>query len=213
MGQPYTRTFFETFEDVARAAAHVVMPIVLDLVRPSSVIDVGCGEGIWLEVCRTLGIENVTGLDGAYVASDLRRVANFIEADLAWPLHAVGTFDLAISLEVAEHLPHARGASFVADLTALAPVVLFSAAIPFQGGNRHVNERWQDEWAAEFARHDYLPIDAIRPAVWTDRRVKWYYAQNTILYARRTTIDSQVRLAEAYARTKGAPIRVVHPTK
>ena len=44
------------------------------------------------------------------------------------------TYDLAICVEYAEHLPEARAASFIGDLTKLAPAIAFSAAIPGQGG-------------------------------------------------------------------------------
>jgi hypothetical protein len=89
-----------------------------------------------------------------------------------------------MSLEVAEHLPVERASGFVADLVRLAPAVLFSAAIPAQGGIDHVNERWQSWWADHFAIHGYAARDVIRPLIWDDDRVAVWYRQNTILYVR-----------------------------
>jgi SAM-dependent methyltransferase len=212
--QTYTRAFFEALEDVALQSAREVVPIVTDLVQPRSVVDVGCGEGIWLTVFQEQGISDVIGVDGAYVPPDLRKVpsALFVEHDLARPLALPRKFDLAVSVEVGEHLPEARAASFVADLTRLAPLVLFSAAIPFQGGD-HLNEQWQDYWAYHFNVQDFVPIDCVRRRVWTNPQVKWYYAQNILLYGRRSVVESTSALAAAYEASREWPLRIVHPVK
>src|SRR5271165_3642324 len=86
-------------------------------------------------------------------------------------------FDLAISLEVAEHLDSKYASSFVAALLKSSPVVCFSAAIPFQDGVNHVNEQWPDYWARLFASHDYLAIDCIREKIWDNEKVELWYAQ------------------------------------
>ena len=70
----------------------------------------------------------------------------------------------------------------VASLTDLAPIVLFSAAIPGQGGEAHINEQWQDYWAERFAKKGYVTVDCIRPRVWTNPQVQYWYAQNMLLY-------------------------------
>ena len=71
-----------------------------------------------------------------------------------------------------------------ADLVALAPHVLFSAAVPGQGGNNHINEQWQSYWADRFAAHGYGPRDIVRPAVRDDRSVAYWYRQNAVLYSK-----------------------------
>ena len=82
-----------------------------------------------------------------------------------------------------EHLSPGRADGFVADLCRLAPLVLFSAAIPHQGGDHHVNEQWQSYWAERFGALSYRPIDLVRPAIWKDERIPWFYRQNYLLYA------------------------------
>jgi len=72
--------------------------------------------------------------------------------------------------------------SFVADLVAMAPAVLFSAAIPGQGGVGHRNEQWPSWWAGHFATHGYLAYDVVRPAIWTDEAIPAWYRQNIVLY-------------------------------
>ena len=90
-------------------------------------------------------------------------------------------------------MPPERGERFVADLVALAPVVLFSAAIPGQGGTDHINEQWQDYWARLFAKHDYVALDFLRLKFWNDSRIEWWYRQNIILYVRRDRVEADPR--------------------
>lgn len=111
-----------------------------------SAVDFGCRGGSWLSVFRDLGVETVYGIDGDWVdVSQLRiPVECFHAVALDGPLSLPSRFDLAICLEVAEHLPPERVMSFIGELCAAAPVVLFSAAIPHQGGVNHVNKQWPD---------------------------------------------------------------------
>ncbi|MGI8498884.1 MAG: class I SAM-dependent methyltransferase [Gemmatimonadaceae bacterium] len=211
----YDRQFFERSESVSLASARVIVPIIMDLVHPASVVDVGCGEGLWLTVFQQQGAPEIFGLDGSFMDEDLLKIPRerFRATDLRLPLDVGRRFDLAVSVEVAEHLPASRAASFVKDLTSLAPLVLFSAAIPHQGGVAHLNEQWQDHWAELFAVHDYIPIDCVRCRVWSDPRVAWYYAQNMILYGGRDLVGSDPALAAAYERSRSWPLRIVHPNK
>ena len=55
-------------------------------------------------------------------------------------------FDLALCLDVTEHLPRECADPLVTLLTSLAPVVAFSAAIPVQDSYNHVNCQWPAYW-------------------------------------------------------------------
>jgi hypothetical protein len=111
-----------------------------------------------------------------------------------------------LSLEVAEHLPPERAQSFVADLVALAPAVLFGAAIPGQGGVNHLNEQWQSYWAAHFASHGYASFDVVRPAIWNDAAIPAWYRQNAVLY-----LDAPSAAALALTPTPAHLLDCVHP--
>jgi SAM-dependent methyltransferase len=186
-------------------SARAMLPVVLDLLAPASILDVGCGTGVWLHVAGDHGIHDVLGVDGGtgelVIGSE-----KFTRVDLEQPLDVGRRFDLAISMEVAEHLAPSRAPSFVDDLCRAADVVLFSAAIPGQGApgsGEHPNEQWQSYWAGLFAERGYRTIDAIRPVIWNDSRIAFWYRQNAFV-----ALAPSVRLDLAGDRT----IRdVVHP--
>ena len=199
--------------DARIGCARIMLPPLLRMIQPSSVLDVGCGLGAWLTVAGEQGIGEVLGMDGPWIDRSLLHIdsAAFRHVDLAAPFSAGRRFDLCISLEVAEHLPPTSADGFVASLVSHADVVLFSAAIPGQGGNGHINEQFQDFWAHRFARHDYVAFDLVRRQVWLDPDVFWWLQQNTILYVRRTRIPGFPALTSA---TVAEPhmLPLVHPS-
>ena len=168
----------------AAATAGIIVPLIVDLIRPATVLDVGCGSGGWVSAFLGRGVD-ATGVDAAHLPLDTLKFdrSRFIVHDLRRPLDLGRHFDLVLCLEVAEHLPPHVADTLIATLVRHAPVVLFSAAIPGQGGLEHVNERWQSYWAATFRSHGYEPIDCVRPRVWEHSEVACWYAQNMLLYA------------------------------
>jgi SAM-dependent methyltransferase len=180
----YTREYYAAVGADAQGSALVILPAVFAVLdRPTSVIDVGCGTGEWLAQCARLGTTDVVGVDQvSYHPSMTIRRSAYRQTDLERGIAMERDFDLALCLEVAEHLSLDGGRGLVKDLTKLADVVLFSGAIPGQGGLGHRTERWQSFWAAEFGSHGFRPLDFVRSTVWMDQRVQWWYAQNTVLY-------------------------------
>lgn len=209
----YTAEFFEQLRDGCSRSAEVIVPIILQLLPVRSAIDVGCGEGVWLSVFRKLGVEDVFGIDGDYIARTALKIPEtcFRAADLSAPLSLDRTFDLAVSLEVAEHLTPESAPGFVESLTRLAPAVLFSAAIPFQGGTNHVNEQWPEYWAELFRRHGYLAVDTIRRRIWRNSAVESWYAQNTLLFVRPELLERHPMLQAESERTDPDQLSVIHP--
>lgn len=214
----YSSEFFANRAGAALGSARVVAPLVHRWVSPRSVLDIGCGTGSWLRAFAELGVDDVLGIDGDYVDRAALEIPadRFIAADVSRPLDLSAArngrgFDLAVSLEVGEHLPKECSHTLVESLARAAPVVLFSAAIPLQGGTGHLNERWQHEWAALFAARGYLAVDALRPLIWSDERVSFWYRQNTLLYVREADLARYPELAHARARTSDAALSVVHP--
>lgn len=192
MSDLYQGSFYNKISSGSVRSARVILPLVLERFPTASAVDVGCGSGAWLSVLRELGCSDVLGIDGDWAAGDTLMIptANFLECDLSsdWPT-VDRRFDLALTTEVAEHLPTERNAELVALLCRLADVVVFSAAIPRQGGVSHVNEQWQSYWAELFRAQGYGAVDVVRPQVWTNDDVEFWYRQNLLVYAKGVNDD------------------------
>jgi hypothetical protein len=92
----------------------------------------------------------------------------------------------------------------------LAPAVLYSAAIPRQGGENHINEQWQSWWVERFRNHGYAAIDCVRNRIWNDHEVEWWYVQNILLMVREDVVRASSGLTEQLERTNGM-YALVHP--
>lgn len=136
---------------------------------------------------------------------------NFTVADLKEPIEHSRAYDLAVSLEVGEHLPDSAADTFVHTLTSAAPVVLFSAAIPLQGGTHHVNEQWPDYWAKKFSARGFVPVDAIRRHIWEDKKVSFFYAQNMFLFVKKEALSDYPKLQAEIEAGHGQAFPLVHP--
>jgi len=185
--------------------------MVLELLPVQSVVDFGCGEGTWLRVFQDHGVETVLGIDGDYVSRERLLIdqAHFRAQNLALPVRLDRTYDLAMSLEVAEHLPTRASRSFVESLVRAAPVVLFSAAIPGQEGTQHTNEQWPEFWQKLFRSFDYECLDLIRPKILLQSGVEWWYKQNTFLYVGNAFRNQSRTFLASLERTDLSPLEPV----
>jgi SAM-dependent methyltransferase len=203
----YNAKFFAGQSDEsARSAAHVI-PLVKGFVQTTSVLDVGCGVGTWLAEWAGQGVDDIIGVDGDYVDPTALRIPadSFLSRDLERPLDLGRRFDLVSTLEVAEHISPAHSSDFIESLVRHGDVVLFSAAIPGQGGTNHINEQWPSYWADLFAAHHYQPIDAIRSVIWQDSEVSFWYRQNMLIFANAAGVE------RVSASNSTGALDLVHP--
>lgn len=203
----YPSDFYQNRRVHTAHAARRILAALPPALPRRSVADIGCGTGTWLAAALADGAETAFGIEGAWVTPamlDDTRIA-FTAHDLEQPFSGPHV-DLALSLEVAEHLTPGRAAGFVADLVALAPAILFSAAIPGQGGVGHLNEQWQSWWANCFAARGYRAYDVVRPLIWTDDAIPAWYRQNAVLY-----LDDPTAAALSLTPTEPALLDRVHP--
>lgn len=192
-------------------SAQKVLRLLFDQYKPCSVLDVGCGLGTWLSVAKELGVEIVYGIEGQWLDLKQLRIETeyVIVRDLELPFDLNRSFDLVMCLEVAEHLSAAAARSFIASLIAHGDVILFSAAIPHQGGHNHINEQLPSYWADIFAGFDFIPLDFLRGRIWDDGEILLWIRQNILLFVRRETAAKIPAFAQYINNC--APLSIVHP--
>ena len=206
----YDSSFFARLTPESYRSAKEVIPRLVEHYRPKSAVDVGCGVGAWAKALQEEGIEDVIGIDGDYVNPTMLMIdhARFLAVDLSRGFDLERKFDLVVSVEVAEHLPCKQAAGFVRDLTALGDVILFSAALPYQNGVNHLNENWLEFWAILFRRHDFAPVDLIRPAIWCNSKISYWYRQNIMLFVNKTKAMTVFPMSRFDVQR---PLTYVHP--
>jgi SAM-dependent methyltransferase len=179
-------TFYQELHN--NVAPDIIVPVIMNLIKPESVVDVGCGLGTFLKVFKDNGINDILGIDGPWRNKELLfkniNPDDFIEKDLEQPFQLDRYFDLVICLEVAEHLSEKRADSFIKDLISLGDIILFSAAIPYQGGINHINEKWTEYWETKFEKYGFIKYDILKSFFWDSNRIWWWYKQNMLLYAK-----------------------------
>lgn len=217
MKAQYDQAWHDVYGPGTTASAKAILAFVQTVLKPKSLVEIGCGHGHWLAVARELEIADVLGIDGPWTEPDRLCVPKkfFRGADLGQKLDLGRTFDLVLSAEVAEHLPAAQADQFVDNICRAGQVVLFGAAIPLQGGFKHVNEQWPSYWIAKFKARGYRPFDLIRPIFWGDRSIHYYYRQNLLIFAHQaaaSVITQLTTLQSEFAREK-EPLDLVHPEK
>jgi SAM-dependent methyltransferase len=209
MKNQYTEEWYAGFQQRALESARYVVPRLLAMSNARSVLDVGCGQGAWLKAFVENGVEDIFGLDGKYVNVEhlLIDPVHFRAHNLNEAFNLDRKFDVAICLEVAEHLPTGNVGRLIDCICAHAPIVFFSAAIPGQGGLGHINEQWPSYWIDLFAERGYRVFDCVRPIVWQAPEVEYWYSQNAMLF-----VQARSELAPRLAKEpslQGLPL--VHP--
>lgn len=202
----YGPEFFAGIDAGSRRSAQIVVPLILELFQPQSLLDMGGGAGHWAAEARARGVRDVLTVDGPWVPPSARATPPdcFLEHDLSRPLTLARRFDVALCLEAAEHLPASVGAQLVQTLTEAAPVVVFSAAMPGQGGDGHVNEQLASYWARLFEKRGYGCYGDLRRRIWNDPLVEVWYRQNLLCFIRSPDIDR-------WGAQLGAPISADDP--
>jgi len=196
----YSPGFYDYIEQGARRSAERILPLVAGPLAPRSVLDVGCGRGVWLAAWTQLGATDVLGLDGDYLERNRLAIppAQFRGTDIAQPFDLGRRWDLVQCLEVAEHIPPAASETLVQNLVRHGDRILFSAAVPGQGGHNHLNERPLAYWRERFAQQGYRAFDLVRPQVATDATIDPWYRFNVLLYVHERALAT---LPESVRRT------------
>lgn len=178
----YNTEFYKAHRDDSLRSAEVVVPLILNVFPADSLVDIGCGVGTWLSVFHACGVNGIRGFDvndlppHNYFVDKIciETGCDFSSRDFLLNIKS----DLCICLEVGEHLPDEAAGTLVENLVKVSPVIIFSAAFPGQSGLNHINEQPPWYWRDKFHAHGYTEIDFLRPFIWSDARVCWWYRQN-----------------------------------
>lgn len=193
----YDAAFYATFGHEAEKMAPWLMPLLNRVIPFESLVDVGCGEGwyvYWLIGNRDDPEEkNFFGIEGSTAAVQDTVIPDFVgKHDLRKPFRSIRKYDIAFSLEVAEHIEEEYAPVFVDTLCNLSDTVVMTAAPPGQGGLMHCNERPQEYWKELFFAAGFHPDhfsreklkDGIRDAEEGGKYVTPWLLPNIMVYRR-----------------------------
>jgi SAM-dependent methyltransferase len=204
----YNEDFYKGEQDGSLNSASIIVNTILEYIKPKSVIDVGCGTGAFLKAFKDNHVNTIKGIDGEWVKNNMLLIPedNFIKADISAPFHlnsdCDSQFDLALCLEVGEHISSSKSDILIQNLVKLSNIILFSAAIPFQGGTHHINERPPKYWAKKFKTKGYECLDIIRFKLFEYPQVSSFYKQNVLLYINNSVIPKYPLLEKEIIKRK-----------
>jgi SAM-dependent methyltransferase len=206
----YDATFFRYLAESSVRSAEGSVPHIRRLLSFGSVLDVGCGAGEWLSVYARNGVSDYVGVDGEYVRPEQLLIPRdrFMPRNVAESFDLGRSFDLVQCLEVGEHIPCGNSDVLVDNLVRHGKIVLFSAAVPGQGGENHINEQPFRFWRNLFATRGCEAFDAFRPCVTDSEQVEPWYRFNAVFYVHESAIGT---LPAAVCETR-VPKDTVIPT-
>jgi hypothetical protein len=210
----YDKQFYERNRNDAKLiSVDIVLAEALKIIPPcESAVDFGCATGTWLKGLGKYGITDIRGYDGKWVDKSKLLIPKecFFESDFDKPIEIDRRFNLAVSIEVGEHLQESSAKSFVENITKSADFVLFSAAIPNQGGENHVNEQWPTYWNKLFNHFGYICVDSIRKKIWDNYDVIDFHRQNVLLFVNKNRI-AEIDVPETDICLHNPPMSLVAP--
>ncbi|CAM8619743.1 AdoMet_MTases domain containing protein [Candidatus Planktophila versatilis] len=188
----YTKNFYDSVSHRAIIPAQISSLVIAGSIEPNSVIDIGSGQGVWLRtisdvfptVTRAVAIDiqphqspffeelQSTSINFQFVESDFENFSRLPKEN----------FDIAICLEVLEHLTPQTAVEVAEDIGRKCSFVIFSAAILGQGGTGHINERKFEYWMDLMREQGFVALDVFRPILSVSEDVPSYYKQNMMLF-------------------------------
>jgi cyclopropane fatty-acyl-phospholipid synthase-like methyltransferase len=188
----YDKNYYKERHHWTQNSVLAITSLIFQKYKPNSVLDLGCANGSWLStILKEYQIDDICGVDGHCIEIDSLLIpkSKFKRHNLEKVYLPNRKFDLVVSMEVAEHLDSKFADNFVTSLTNAGDLIVFSAAIPLQGGTNHYNEQQQSYWKKKFQQKGFASIDYIRPKIWELDNVRTDYKQNTFLYINETKLE------------------------
>ena len=210
----YDKAFYDAQKQGSLKSAEHYLAYLWTFFSPGSVVDLGCGAGTWLKAAGNLGAKKLVGYDGEWNNQQnmIDERIKFIPVNLNEFIISSEKFDLAMSLEVAEHLQSESSEGFVKSLTELSDVVIFGAAYKGQGGTNHINERLHSYWGYLFQKQGYAIFDLFRSVFWGHEEIDICYTQNTFLYVDKSHVLYKSLIQKGFKELSNlAYMNCVHP--
>lgn len=205
----YNKNFYDQMTEVSLRSARKIVPFLISNFPIKNVIDFGCGNGAWLKAFDELTVE-IVGIEGNWIRDkktlipkDKYQFTNFEDKNL----NITEKYDIALCMEVAEHLSEPSAEYLIEQITSVTNKILFSAAIPLQGGTGHINEQWQSYWAEKFIKHSFYPNLDIRNAYWNNKQIAPYFRQNMLIYERINNVNESYKTNDELENL----LNIVHP--
>ena len=180
----YDEEYYKRHQAGSYQSALQILRFVHSITHFQTIIDYGCGIGTWGNASHSLGTKEYLGIDQHAFDAGYMLISKseYLQEDLRHPIRLHSFYDLAICVEVAEHISEEFADMLIDNICRNSEVVLFSAALVYQGGTGHVNEQPCTYWIEKFRSKGYTPVDCIRPAFWDDEQIEIWYRNNCILY-------------------------------
>jgi len=215
----YSKEFYHSVDNRASETAKVIFRELRNYLNVTTMVDAGCGSGAWARTAIDEGFTQAFGVDLSSSLDLIKKNKSFekilangnlilIERDFVKDsVSGLPVAELAICLEVAEHLPPEIGASLITRLTEASNFVIFSAAQPGQGGTYHINERPIEFWVEEFAKYNFEPFDPFREILRKSQNVPRFYALNMLLFVSKGSINTDKRVLDKHALNNARVVR------
>lgn len=186
----YNRSYFSGDEFLENDYSSMASAIV-ELFRPNSVVEFGCGQGYLASELIRRGVQ-VVAMDGYATPSIVNENFTFhridlnSDIDLHKLIESMPKFSLAVSFEVAEHLDESSSRSFVKAICSRVDAVAFSAAVPEQTGTGHINCKPRRHWKKLFEEEGFYLDDSLRKMFRSYDKIAIWYKLNTLVFRRCT---------------------------
>jgi 2-polyprenyl-3-methyl-5-hydroxy-6-metoxy-1,4-benzoquinol methylase len=188
----YSQEFYNSVSSRAVQSARITAGAIAGAIEPVSVVDIGSGQGVWLHTISEFvpTVKRAVALDiqshkspffDALLKSsiDFKFVEANFENSSTLPDEQ---FDMAICLEVLEHLTPDTAVEVARDIGKKCSCLIFSAAILGQGGTGHINEQKFSYWMQLMRDQGFIALDIFRPALRKADDVPSYYKQNMMFF-------------------------------
>jgi hypothetical protein len=184
LDKAYPPKFFTKREHWKKKVYKIMAEDIDKMFNPNSVIDIGCGSGFIMKYINADKKQGIEGTANVYKVLrvdknmvDIRDLRNIIHQD--YPL-----YDIAVSIEVAEHIEPQFANTFVENLCNLSHTIILTAAPPNQGGNHHVNCQPKEYWKEKFKKFNFQyskQTDSLRNKWKSHIPQKYAYLYNNLM--------------------------------